>query len=76
MYNGKKTKLAGVAWDIGTVFKKSDFENLIEKNFEGHKFFIPQNYDRVLSDGFGDYMTLPPEEERVNKHHLICVVNE
>lgn len=76
MYNGKKTKLAGVAWDRGTLFEKSDFENLIEKNFEGYKFYIPQNYDRVLSDGFGDYMTLPPEEERVNKHHLICVVNE
>ena len=42
MYNGKKTKLAGVAWDRGTLFEKSDFENLIEKTLRAISFIFPK----------------------------------
>ena len=40
--------------------------------FEGHEFRIPQDTDYFLRLMFGDYMKLPPKEERVNKHQLTC----
>ena len=33
--------------------------------FEGGLFAIPKEYDTVLKAQYGDYMTLPPEEDRV-----------
>lgn len=36
--------------------------------FEGHRFRIPKGYDAWLTAFFGDYMTLPPEEERKPSH--------
>lgn len=32
--------------------------------FENEMFYIPKNYDIVLKNLYGDYMTLPPEEKR------------
>lgn len=43
--------------------KRETFEVLIEHEFEGHKFFIPKNYDEFLRDRYGDYMIIPPESE-------------
>ena len=39
-------------------------------NFEGYKFNIVTNYDEVLTKMYGDYMQLPPEEERVAHHNF------
>lgn len=36
-----------------------------EHSFEGHNFFIPQNFDRYLSNLYGNYMQLPPEDKRI-----------
>jgi phosphorylcholine metabolism protein LicD len=33
--------------------------------FEGHEFFAPNNPDEFLTKVYKDYMTLPPEEQRV-----------
>ena len=44
--------------------------------FEGHEFKIPQDTDYFLKLMFGDYMKLPPEEERVNKHQLTCYLKK
>ena len=46
----------------------SDIFPLIKAPFEDTFFFIPANADEILSDIYGDYMTLPPEGER--KGHL------
>lgn len=46
------------------LFKKST-----QVMFEGHALNAPADYDAVLRRIFGDYMVLPPEEERYG--HLI-----
>lgn len=34
--------------------------------FEDIQVELPRSYDTILTRGYGDYMSLPPEEERVN----------
>lgn len=36
--------------------------------FEGKMYNIPNNAEEYLSELYGDYMTLPPENERVSHH--------
>lgn len=36
--------------------------------FEDGQFYVPKEYDAVLRRIYGDYMQLPPEEERVPHH--------
>ena len=48
-------------------------DNLIKLEFEGKKYFAFKDYDQILRDEFGDYMQLPPEEERVWKHRPILI---
>ena len=49
------------------------FSELILTEFAGNKFFITTQYDEVLRIEYGDYMMLPPDEERVWKHHPIII---
>ena len=46
----------------------SDFEETVDTEFEGQSFKIMRGYDRVLRNIYGDYMQLPPEEQRQPKH--------
>lgn len=39
---------------------------LVKLEFEGHYFNAPSNYDELLTQIYGDYMTLPPAEQRIN----------
>ena len=65
-----KSSIGGNPWEA--LFLSRDYEELIEFDFEGYKFFGPKNYDHVLRESYGDYMQLPPESERINKHSIIC----
>ena len=47
------------------ILSKSDFNEYIYKEFEGHEFRVPKNYDYRLRLLYGDYMSLPPENQRV-----------
>lgn len=42
-------------------------------DFEDTQFYGAEDYDTYLRLSFGDYMQLPPEEER--KGHTICYIN-
>ena len=55
------------------VQRTSDFLDLCELEFCGHMFFAPRNYDKVLTDTYGDYMKMPPEEERIPLHTAVNI---
>ena len=46
------------------IYKKDDYFELTELEFEGNYFYGPRNYDAVLTQLYGDYMKLPKEEDR------------
>ncbi len=50
------------------VFEREDLEEYIKAEFEGRLFNIPKGFDRMLTTQYGDYMKLPPVNER--KVHL------
>lgn len=50
------------------VFTKDLFNELIDVEFEGYKFYAPKDYNLYLSQKYGDYMQLPPEEKRHPYH--------
>lgn len=56
------------------MVKKDTFYDLIEWEFEEHKFPIPKEYDYVLTKNYGDYMTPPPLEKQKPHHGIIEVV--
>lgn len=49
------------------------FDELIELEFQGKKYCAIKNYHEFLTERYGDYMQLPPEEERVWRHHPILI---
>lgn len=53
--------------------KKSCFEYVELKKFELGMFYVPCGYDEWLRLVFGDYMQLPPVEQRVPKHACAVV---
>ncbi len=51
---------------------KTVFEGVIKAKFEEYEFNIPVGYDLWLTSLFGDYMKLPPIEQR-ETHHSFTV---
>lgn len=54
------------------VKPKSLFSNAIKCEFEQESFWIPSDYETYLTIEYGDYMKLPPEEERVSNHDYMA----
>lgn len=50
------------------TFAFDPFKEMVEVDFEGHKFMAPAKYDEYLSTRYGDYMKLPPEDQRHPYH--------
>lgn len=53
------------------IIPASIFENLKPLRFEDDEFLCPVDYDAYLARAYGDYMTLPPEEKRADKHNIL-----
>ena len=49
------------------------FDNRLLVPFENFEVYIPQNYNEYLSTIYGDYMTPPPIEKRINTHNTYYV---
>lgn len=58
--------VANMTWEDanGTAIHKSMFESQTEVTFEGHKFKTFADAHKFLHDIYGDYMKLPPEDQR------------
>ena len=54
-------------------FPTAWFENPATMDFEGHLMPVPANTDEYLRISFGDYMQLPPEEDRVARHSAVFI---
>lgn len=50
------------------IFYKEDFEDRCRLSFEDGQYWAPKNYDRVLTQLYGNYMELPPIEKQVTHH--------
>lgn len=67
-WNDPKSKYMGYGVDTfwsEYVYKKEDYFDLAKLEFEGKYFYGPKNYDAILTQLYGDYMTMPKEEDRV-----------
>lgn len=48
--------------------RRKSIEGAEKLAFEGEQFFVPSDYDTYLSNVYGDYMQLPPENQRISTH--------
>ena len=54
------------------AFKKEWFDSFIELDFEGYTISAMVGYDQYLRHLYGDYMQLPPVEQRFSHHYATC----
>ena len=45
-------------------YRRTDWQEMTKLTFEDAFFCAPAKYDKILRRMYGDYMKLPPEEER------------
>lgn len=60
------------AYGTGEIIARADFERTVPVQFEGRAFPATAAYDRWLKGLYGDYMRLPPEEQRVS-HGVMAI---
>lgn len=54
------------------ICRKTAFNQLIDHVFEGKEYKIPIGYDELLTSLYGNYMQLPPIEERSTHHSFLA----
>ena len=52
----------------GNRVEKEAYASAVKVDFEGLQFNAPVEYHKILTNIYGDYMQLPPEEKRVTHH--------
>lgn len=58
------------AWGSREIVPADWYGEGVEASFEGVTVIIPSQYDKWLTQVYGDYMQLPPEEKRKSHHPL------
>ena len=51
------------------MYLRKWFDEFVYMPFEQYRFRVPAAYDKVLRHTYGDYMQLPPEEDRKGHHY-------
>ena len=78
MFNGTDSEMyyaqSGCRVYGGWSVARSCFREWTELEFEGHRFLCPGDWDLYLRTIYHDYMQLPPENERENRHEILEVV--
>lgn len=71
-YNNKQTNRYYLSNNlmpfIHTLYEKKWISGVKYIEFEGHLLPCPIDYDKILTSLYGDYMTPPPESERIPIH--------
>ncbi len=74
-YNGESTKRICLFGGAYGYFKESVerewFTDVTELSFEDTSFSAPKKYIKYLEYFYGDYMALPPEDKRYNRHNVL-----
>lgn len=67
------TYVGDIIWGYGLkeASLKDKFTKEIDVQFENYKFVTTADYDRYLTQVYGDYMKLPPMEKRKNHELLV-----
>lgn len=65
----RKVETSGIL-DKRFIFPSSYFKDFIPLTFEGESFLAPTKYDKYLHHAYGDYMQLPPDDQRVAWHGI------
>lgn len=77
LYGSKQTKNIGnFAGYIRAICNREILRDFVDAEFEGRTYKIPANYDEWLRLFYGDYMQLPPVEQRVSHHRFEAYINE
>ena len=58
------------------IAEKALYEEYEKIKFEDTEFFGLKKYDEYLSNIYGDYMKLPPEEKRISHHTFKAYITE
>lgn len=70
--NGRRTRRLGSYHDIfrylSLLYPPNLMERIVRHKFEDAEMPITCEYDAYLTIHYGDYMRLPPEEERIPEH--------
>lgn len=73
--SGRSRKYVGYIASYGSnkyYFEKEMFDESTRISFEGLLLPVPKNYDIYLTYLYGDYMTLPPENQRISNHSSVA----
>lgn len=68
----KSNYVGCVVWLSGgmkDIFPRNWFDKYCMKQFDKYQFRIPQEYDKILTHIYGDYMKLPPKEQQIGHHN-------
>ncbi len=58
--------ISATAEEYPQIFNKKKFKEVKRATFEDIEVNVPGNYDEILKSLYGDYMQLPPKEDRYN----------
>ena len=64
------TELCSGPYYMRKRYFAKDFLDTVSLDFEGYKMPAMVGYDNYLKEAFGEYMELPPEDERVCHHEV------